>query len=199
MVSSNCALRTPIFSQDFPSEVEHFCFYATADVKPTSPRFQDKTIFGASDVVSSVALTLGTSQVCENCCGSLPTDSERSKANCCSAAYNSEKCLTSALSFYHRAICGQNYDWLFEGIRKHPYTFRRQTVLHGFGSYPHAFRAIAIPLIIRSLQGLYLTTLPDCREGGHYSITSFDLIKYSNNWEWTPSKTFVTTPGFYNK
>ena len=118
MVSSNCALRPRIFSQDFPSEVEHFGVYATADEKPTSPLFQDKTIFGASDVVSSVALTLGRSQVCESCCGSLPTDSERSKASCCSAVYCSEQCLTAALSFYHQAICGQNNDWLFEGIKE---------------------------------------------------------------------------------
>ncbi len=49
----------------------------------------------------------------------LPANSSKHRVNCkyCSTVYCSEYCQTTALMVYYQAICGQNYDWLFKGLR----------------------------------------------------------------------------------
>ncbi len=118
VVSSNCSLAPRRFSSESSSKAEGFGVYANADVKPGSKVFEDQTILGATDTSSSAPSSFRNSGICDNCCGSLPRSSkQRIKCKHCSALYCSEYCHTAALMFNHQAMCGQNYDWLFKGLR----------------------------------------------------------------------------------
>ena len=120
-VSSNCSIIPRTFSNGSSSQAAGFGIYATADVKPFSHLFSDETIFGATDTKSVAVSAPGRLEVCEKCCGILPLSSQqRVKAKCCSAVYCSEVCRSMASDFYHQAVCGQDFDWLLEGIRRTP-------------------------------------------------------------------------------
>lgn len=118
VVTPHCSLASRDFSNASSSKVEGFGIYAITDIKPGTRLFEDKTILGITDRSSQAPSTSRGTEVCDNCCGTLPTGSTRRvKAVCCSSVYCSEYCHTMASYFYHHAICGQDYDWLFKGLQ----------------------------------------------------------------------------------
>ncbi len=62
---------------------------------------------------------LKITNICDNCYGRIPPLSRPTHSTCCSTVYCHLNCQEIALASYHKVLCGQNFDWLYqEGAKK---------------------------------------------------------------------------------
>jgi hypothetical protein len=78
--------------------------FAARVIQPGECVLIDRTATGICSVIESGS--------CENCYVRLPSSPKR--ASCCSAVYCSAECHDLAIGTYHKALCGQDFSWLFE-------------------------------------------------------------------------------------
>jgi len=98
--------------------------FATRAIKFSEAIIQDTPIFAASNISNSAPWTqkstkLKITNICENCYGRIPPLSRPTHSTCCSTVYCHLNCQEIALASYHKVLCGQNFDWLYqEGAKK---------------------------------------------------------------------------------
>lgn len=93
--------------------------FATRDIHFAELVVEDTTTIAASAVSAAAPSTLksnpNSSRICDNCYGSIPRQSsEHVLSDCCSTPYCTARCRDMALASYHKVLCGQNFDWLYE-------------------------------------------------------------------------------------
>jgi len=98
--------------------------FATRAIKFSEAIIQDTPIFAASNISNSAPWTqkstkLKITNICENCYGRIPPLSRPTHSTCCSTVYCHLNCQEIALASYHKVLCGQDFDWLYqEGVKK---------------------------------------------------------------------------------
>jgi len=98
--------------------------FATRAIKFSEAIIQDTPIFAASNISNSAPWTqkstkLKITNICENCYGRIPPLSRPTHSTCCSTVYCHLNCQEIALASYHKVLCGQKFDWLYqEGAKK---------------------------------------------------------------------------------
>ena len=78
--------------------------FAARVVQPGECILIDRTATGICSIIES--------ESCDNCY--VRVSSSPKRASCCSAVYCSVECHDLAISTYHKALCGQDFNWLFE-------------------------------------------------------------------------------------
>lgn len=96
--------------------------FATQDIPFVKRVIEDTTILAASNVSAAAPSTLqcipNSSRICENCYGSISTLWRQNvQSKCCNTWYCSTRCREIALDSYHKVLCGQNFDWLYQESR----------------------------------------------------------------------------------
>lgn len=119
--SSSCMLSQSQISSQSSNVLGVF---ATRAIKFSEAIIQDTPIFAASNISNSAPWTqkstkLKITNICENCYGRIPPLSRPTHSTCCSTVYCHLNCQEIALASYHKVLCGQNFDWLYqEGAKK---------------------------------------------------------------------------------
>lgn len=124
--SSSCMLiHSPIansssLSNDSSSDV--LGVFATRNIHFAERLVEDTTILAASTVSAAAPSTLkstpNSSRICDNCYGSIPIQSRQHvQSKCCNTLYCCARCRDMAVASYHKVLCGQNFDWVYEESR----------------------------------------------------------------------------------
>ncbi|KAL5315630.1 hypothetical protein ACEPPN_016499 [Leptodophora sp. 'Broadleaf-Isolate-01'] len=119
--TSSCEVKTVIFGDAKPSgaqegeDVGPLGIFATRDIEEGEIVMVDKTLTGVSNVPSRKL------EHCDACQGCLIPPYMHPEnivhASCCGkAAYCSLECYKLASEGYHKVLCGQDFDWLYEKI-----------------------------------------------------------------------------------
>ncbi|KAH7323788.1 hypothetical protein BKA65DRAFT_598333 [Rhexocercosporidium sp. MPI-PUGE-AT-0058] len=120
---SNCELKAVVFGDAKPTvaqegeDVGPLGIFATHDIEEGELVMVDKTITGVANVPSSKL------EQCDACQGCLSPPYMRPEklfhVSCCSkVAYCSLECYKLASEGYHKVLCGQDFEWLYNQIRK---------------------------------------------------------------------------------
>ena len=93
--------------------------FATQNIPFGKRLIEDTTILAASTVSAAAPSTLqsitNSPRICENCYGSIPTLWRQDVlSECCNTSYCSARCRDMAHDSYHKVLCGQNFDWLYQ-------------------------------------------------------------------------------------
>ncbi len=124
--SSSCMLDySPVaLSSNAPEEhsSKSLGVFATRNIKFAERLVEDTTVFAASTVSAAAPSTLklipNSSRICDNCYGSIPTRCRQYVSSlCCNTTYCSARCRDMAKASYHKVLCGQNFDWVYEESR----------------------------------------------------------------------------------
>ena len=115
ILSSTCTLAPRQFYMSSDTTAAELGVFATSDIRPGQQLFEDPTILGATSVNTLTSSVSERNPVCDHCCGTIPAGSKRKTSPaCCSATYCSQHCQAMASAFYHKAICGRAFDWVFQ-------------------------------------------------------------------------------------
>lgn len=126
IVSPNCELLpSPLSSQSamisdnnnsLPSPSDNFYgVFATKNIAQGEFILEDITTLGAANINPIGSRMFQGIEICSNCYCTIPVRStEKVSSGCCSAIYCSEHCKTLALTFYHKVLCQQNFQWLLD-------------------------------------------------------------------------------------
>lgn len=180
--SSTCMLaHSPIaYSSSIPhdSSSNVLGVFATRNIHFAERLVEDTTILAACTVSTTAPATLkstpNSSRICENCYGSIPTQSRQHvSSKCCNTPYCSARCRDMALDSYHKVLCGQNFDWVYEESRGKQWRF----VLNG-------------PMWLRILAACVQS---NCHPLDHPSIARLTPLHDKSGRIWTLSNN-ISTP-----
>ena len=93
--------------------------FATRDIPEGFPFLIDTTVLAATDNRARTGKAL---EICDNCCGDIPSDStQRCSTDCCTVVYCSEKCKDLAWRYYHLVLCKKDFNWIWDDSKtSHP-------------------------------------------------------------------------------
>ena len=181
-MSSSCTLDySPIgLLSNSPEEKSSMSLgvFATRDIYFGERLVEDSTIIAASVVNAAAPSTLKSNphspRICDNCYGDIPPQSRQHVlSTCCNTSYCSARCREMALTSYHKVLCGQNFDWLYEESKEKQEPF----VLNG-------------PLWLRILAACVQS---NCHPLDHPSIARLTPLHDKFGRIWTLSNN-ITTP-----
>ncbi len=86
--------------------------FATRDIPEGQPFLFDTTVLAAT---RNDCHTSNAPEICDNCCGTIPTNSPLKRAaSCCSVLYCRQKCKDLAWKNHHQVLCKQDFRWVWE-------------------------------------------------------------------------------------
>ena len=127
--SPNCTLSySGVMGASRSSAQDVLGVFATKEIKFDEVLLRDTTVLAASNISyyapSTIAAQTNPTQICENCYGDIPRGSKEALSSmCCSAFYCSTSCILSAALTYHKVMCGQDFNWLYQEAAKKPPRF----------------------------------------------------------------------------
>lgn len=179
--SSSCKLAhsTIVNSSNLSDEssADVLGVFATRNIHIAERLVEDTTVLAASTVSAAAPSTLKStpysSRICDNCYGSIPKQSRQYVlSNCCNTPYCTARCRDMALHSYHRVLCGQNFDWLYNESREKQQRF----VLNG-------------PIWLRILAACVQS---NCHPLDHPSIARLTPLHDKAGRLWTLSNNIIT-------
>ena len=91
--------------------------FASRDLAEDEPFLVDTTVLAATE---NYDRTRNTTEICDNCCGNVPTNSNQKRsARCCAVLYCSAKCEDLARKNYHEVLCKQDFSWVRDSKTGH--------------------------------------------------------------------------------